>query len=42
MRKNDLVAEIYHSGISGVEGAGGDYPAIVPVLPQVLTHLLLT
>ena len=29
MRKNDLVAEIYHSGISGVEGAGGDYPAIV-------------
>ena len=33
MRKNDLVAEIYHSGISGVEGAGGDYPAIVPVTP---------
>ena len=33
MRKNDLVAEIYHSGITGVEGAGGDYPAIVPVTP---------
>ncbi len=33
MRKNDLVAEIYHQGISGADGYGGDYPAIVPLLP---------
>ena len=33
MRKNDLVAEIYHSGITGTEGAGGDYTAIVPMTP---------
>ena len=33
MRKNVLVAEIYHAAITGVEGAGGDYPAIVPMLP---------
>ncbi|MDA9982108.1 ectoine hydrolase DoeA [Gammaproteobacteria bacterium] len=33
MRKNDLVAEIYHAGITGADGAGGDYPAIVPMLP---------
>ena len=33
MRKNDLVAEIYHSGITGTEDAGGDYPAIVPMTP---------
>ena len=33
LRKNELVAEIYHTGISGVEGHGGDYPAIVPLLP---------
>ena len=33
MRKNELVAEIYHTGITGVDGAGGDYPAIVPMLP---------
>ena len=33
MRKNELVAEIYHAGITGVDGAGGDYPAIVPMLP---------
>ena len=33
MRKNDLVAEIYHSGITGSEDAGGDYPAIVPMTP---------
>jgi len=32
--KNQLVAEIYHTAISGVEGAGGDYPAIVPMLPS--------
>jgi ectoine hydrolase len=33
MRKSDLVAEIYSTGIRGVEGYGGDYPAIVPLLP---------
>ena len=33
MRKNDLVAEIYHSGITGTEDAGGDYTAIVPMTP---------
>ena len=33
MRKNELVAEIYHAAITGVDGAGGDYPAIVPMLP---------
>lgn len=33
MRKNDLVAEITHAGISGTATHGGDYPAIVPMLP---------
>ncbi|MDR5828848.1 ectoine hydrolase DoeA [Caballeronia sp. LP006] len=33
MRKCDLVAQIYDAGITGVEGYGGDYPAIVPLLP---------
>ena len=33
MRKNDLAAEIFHAAITGVDGAGGDYPAIVPMLP---------
>ena len=33
MRKNDLVAEIYHSGITGTEDGGGDYAAIVPMTP---------
>ena len=33
MRKNDLVAEIYSAGIRGTTDAGGDYPAIVPLLP---------
>jgi len=32
--KNELVAEIFRTGIRGVEGAGGDYPAIVPLLPS--------
>lgn len=32
--KNQLVAEIYHTGITGVDGYGGDYPAIVPLLPS--------
>lgn len=33
MRKNELVAEIYSTGILGADGYGGDYPAIVPLLP---------
>ncbi len=33
MRKYDLVAEIYDAGIRGVDGFGGDYAAIVPLLP---------
>ena len=39
IRKNDLVAEIYHFAISGVsltsgeQGFDGDYPAIVPMTP---------
>lgn len=34
MRKSDLVAEIYDAGIRGADGHGGDYPAIVPLLPS--------
>lgn len=34
MRKCDLVAEIYDVATRGVDGAGGDYPAIVPLLPS--------
>ena len=34
MRKCDLVAQIYAAGIGGVAGYGGDYPAIVPLLPS--------
>ncbi|MCR9137939.1 MAG: ectoine hydrolase DoeA [Alphaproteobacteria bacterium] len=34
MRKCDLVAEIYDAGIRGTDGHGGDYPAIVPLLPS--------
>lgn len=31
--KNELVAEIYGATLRGVAGYGGDYPAIVPMLP---------
>ena len=34
LRKNELVAEIYDAGIRGADGFGGDYPAIVPLLPS--------
>ncbi|MBC8641640.1 ectoine hydrolase DoeA [Caballeronia sp. EK] len=34
MKKSDLVAEIYSTGIKGADGHGGDYPAIVPLLPS--------
>ena len=32
--KNELVAEILHTSATGVDGFGGDYPAIVPLLPS--------
>lgn len=32
--KNEVVAEIQRDAIRGVEGAWGDYPAIVPLLPS--------
>jgi ectoine hydrolase len=32
--KNRLVAEIYRTAIHGTDGHGGDYPAIVPMLPS--------
>ncbi len=34
MRKNDLIADIYHTAITGADGHGGDYPAIVPMVPS--------
>ena len=34
LRKNLLVADIVKAGVEGVEGAYGDYPAIVPLLPS--------
>ncbi len=34
LKKNELAAEIYRTGINGVDGYGGDYPAIVPLLPS--------
>lgn len=34
MRKNDLVADIYHAGITGADGHWGDYPSIVPLAPS--------
>ncbi|MFY0691205.1 MAG: ectoine hydrolase DoeA [Paracoccaceae bacterium] len=34
MKKNDLIAEIYHAGIAGADGYWGDYPAIVPMAPS--------
>jgi ectoine hydrolase len=36
VRKNDLVAEIMHAGITGVGDDWGDYPAIVPLTPSGL------
>lgn len=34
MKKNEIVAEIYHAAITGAEGHWGDYPAIVPMAPS--------
>lgn len=36
VRKNDLVADIVHAGITGVDDDWGDYPAIVPLTPSGL------
>ncbi|OSQ50899.1 M24 family metallopeptidase [Marivita geojedonensis] len=36
VRKNELVADIFHAGISGVDDIWGDYPAIVPLTPSGL------
>jgi Xaa-Pro aminopeptidase len=33
VRQCDLVAEVFRTGIRGLDDAGGDYPAIVPLLP---------
>ena len=43
MRKNDLIADIYHASVSGADGHWGDYPAIVPMAPSgadATRHLL--
>lgn len=36
VRKNELVADIFHAGITGVGDIWGDYPAIVPLTPSGL------
>lgn len=36
LRKNELVAEIYHAALTGVGEDWGDYPAIVPLTPSGL------
>jgi len=36
VRKNDLVADILHAGVTGVGEDWGDYPAIVPLTPSGL------
>ena len=36
LRKNDLVADIFHTGITGVDDIWGDYPAILPLTPSGL------
>ncbi|AZV78371.1 M24 family metallopeptidase [Parasedimentitalea marina] len=34
MKKNELIADIYHAAIAGVDGHWGDYPSIVPLAPS--------
>ncbi|WP_281967139.1 M24 family metallopeptidase [Roseovarius nanhaiticus] len=34
VRKNDLVADVLHAGITGLGGDWGDYPAILPLTPS--------
>ncbi len=36
VRKNDLVADIMHAGITGIGEDWGDYPAIMPLTPSGL------
>ena len=36
LRKNELVADIFHAAITGVDDIWGDYPAIVPLTPSGL------
>lgn len=36
VRKNDLVADILHAGVTGVGEDWGDYPAILPLTPSGL------
>ncbi|UWR73276.1 M24 family metallopeptidase [Phaeobacter inhibens] len=36
VRKNDLVADILHAGVTGMGDDWGDYPAIVPLTPSGL------
>ena len=36
LRKNELVAEIYHAALTGAGEDWGDYPAIVPLTPSGL------
>jgi ectoine hydrolase len=34
MKKNELIADIYHAAITGADGHWGDYPSIVPLAPS--------
>lgn len=34
LKKNELIADICHAGISGADGHWGDYPSIVPLAPS--------
>ena len=34
VRKNELIADIYHASVFGADGHWGDYPAIVPMAPS--------
>lgn len=34
LKKNELVADIYHAAVSGADGHWGDYPSIVPLAPS--------
>ncbi len=36
VKKHELIADIYHTAISGADGHWGDYPAIVPMAPSGL------
>lgn len=34
MPKNELIADVYHASVSGVDGIWGDYPSMVPMAPS--------